>query len=113
MYRISAALKKGDAKMDEQFVTTAWELAGYHIIRSLGIVQGITVRLFGDETTYYTLMCEQARQDAYNLMIRHAQKLNANAIIGMHYDSTEIAPGITEIVCYGTAVEICPYDCFG
>lgn len=98
--------------MNKQFVTTALSFEGYHIIQSLGIVQGLHVRLFGDNAAYYTEMCETARQDAYNLMTQHAKKIKANAIIGMRYDSTDIAPGITEIFCYGTAVQIQPSDLF-
>lgn len=98
--------------MDKQFVTTALDLAGYHIVQTLGIVQGVTVRLFGDDITYYTELCEKARQDAYSMMTLQAKKMKANAIIGVHYDSTEIAPGITEVLCYGTAVQVHLSDCF-
>ena len=104
--------------MKANMITTAIELPGYKITRSLGVVRGITVRsrsivgnfigglhsLFGGNITVYTTLCEQARAETYELMCKHAQKLGANAIIGMRYDATELMPGLTEVLCYGTAV---------
>jgi len=98
--------------------TTAFELPGYRIKQSFGVVRGIMVRsrsvignigasvqsLFGGNITLYTNLCEQAREDTFNLMLTHAGQLGANAVIGVRYDATEIAPGITEVLCYGTAV---------
>jgi uncharacterized protein YbjQ (UPF0145 family) len=98
--------------------TTAFELSGYRTVKSFGVVRGIIVRsrsiignfgaslqaLFGGNITLYTELCERARDDAFNLMIQHAGRMGANAIIGVRYDATEIAPGITEVLCYGTAV---------
>lgn len=98
--------------------TTAFDLAGYRIAKSFGVVRGIVVRsrsivgnigaglqsLFGGNITLYTSMCERAREDAYNQMIAHAGTLGANAVIGVRYDATEVATGITEVLCYGTAV---------
>jgi uncharacterized protein YbjQ (UPF0145 family) len=98
--------------------TTAFELPGYRITQSFGVVRGIMVRsrsvigniganlqsLFGGNITLYTNLCEQAREDTFNLMLTHAGQLGANAVIGVRYDATEIAPGITEVLCYGTAV---------
>ncbi len=103
-----------------QFITTANDLAGYRIVENLGIARGIIVRsrsivgnflagfqqLFGGNITIYTALCEQARQEAYELMIAHAAKLGANAIIAMRYDATEVTAGVTEVLCYGTAVRI-------
>lgn len=100
--------------------TTAFDLAGYRILRTLGIVRGIIVRsrsivgnigaglqsLFGGNITLYTSMCERARSDAFNAMILHAGELGANAVIGIRYDATEVASGITEVLCYGTAVYV-------
>ena len=102
------------------FITTGNEIAGYHIIENLGIVRGIIVRsrsivgnffagfqtLFGGNITIYTELCEQARQDAFDLMQVHASEIGANGIIGMRYDATEVSPGVTEVLCYGTAVKI-------
>jgi uncharacterized protein YbjQ (UPF0145 family) len=101
-------------------VTTAFELPGHRVVRNLGVVRGIVVRsrsivgsvgaalqtLFGGNITLYTQLCERARQDAYELMLRHARELGANAIIGVRYDATEIGPGITEVLSYGTAVMV-------
>ena len=104
--------------MQHAMVTTALELPCFRISRSFGVVRGITVRsrsvvgnffggiqsLFGGNITIYTDLCEQARAETYQLMCRHAQGLGANAIIGMRYDATELMPGLTEVLCYGTAV---------
>jgi len=98
--------------------TTAFELPGYRIVNSFGVVRGIIVRsrsvignfgasiqsIFGGNISIYTSLCEQAREDTFNLMLTHAGGLGANAVIGVRYDATEIAPGITEVLCYGTAV---------
>ena len=99
-------------------VTTALELPGYEIIGNVGVVRGIVVRsrsivgsffaglqtIFGGNITVYTNMCEQARKDAFKLMTVQAEKNRANAIIAVHYDATEIMNGVTEVICYGTAV---------
>jgi uncharacterized protein YbjQ (UPF0145 family) len=98
--------------------TTAFELPGYRTTKSFGVVRGIIVRsrsiignfgasiqaIFGGNISLYTELCERAREDAYNLMLQHAGQMGANAIIGVRYDATEISPGITEVLCYGTAV---------
>ncbi|WP_290890917.1 YbjQ family protein [Arenimonas sp.] len=103
-------------------VTTAFELPGQRVVRSLGVVRGITVRsrsvvgnflggiqsLFGGNITIYTELCEQARQETYRDMVQEARRLGANAIIGMRYDATEIMTGLTEVLCYGTAVVVEP-----
>src|SRR5580698_3650860 len=98
--------------------TTTFELPGYRITKSFGVVRGIIVRsrsvvgnigasiqsLFGGNITLYTNLCERAREDTFNLMLAHAGQLGANAVVGVRYDATEIAAGITEVLCYGTAV---------
>jgi uncharacterized protein YbjQ (UPF0145 family) len=100
--------------------TTAFELPGYRTVKSFGVVRGIIVRsrsivgnigaglqsLFGGNISLYTTLCEQAREEAFNQMITHAGQLGANAVIGVRYDATEISPGITEVLCYGTAVQV-------
>lgn len=100
--------------------TTAFELAGYQVVKTHGVVRGIIVRsrsvignigahlqtLFGGNITIYTELCEQARRDAFDLMLTHAGQLGANAVIGVRYDATEIANGVTEVLCYGTAVSV-------
>jgi uncharacterized protein YbjQ (UPF0145 family) len=101
-------------------VTTAFELPGQRVVRNLGIVRGIVVRsrsivgslgaslqtLFGGNITLYTQLCERARDEASELMLRHAREMGANAVIGVRYDATEIGPGVTEVLAYGTAVNI-------
>ena len=98
--------------------TTTFDLPGYRVTKSFGVVRGIIVRsrsvignigasiqaIFGGNISLYTNLCERAREDAFNLMLTHAGELGANAVIGVRYDATEIAPGITEVLCYGTAV---------
>ncbi|MEY2465805.1 MAG: hypothetical protein QOD03_326 [Verrucomicrobiota bacterium] len=98
--------------------TTAFELPGYRVVRSFGVVRGIMVRsrsiignfgasiqaVFGGNISLYTNLCERAREDTFNQMLEHAGQLGANAVIGVRYDATEIAQGITEVLCYGTAV---------
>jgi len=102
--------------------TTAFTLTGQRITRELGTVRGIVVRsrsiigtvgaglqtLFGGDITLYTELCERARQDAYERMCAHASALGANAIIGLRYDATEVMGGVTEVLCYGTAVVVEP-----
>lgn len=106
--------------MQNSMVTTALELPGYQITKNIGIVRGITVRsrsivgnflgglqtLFGGNITVYTNLCETARTEAYVLMCRHAAAHGANAIVGMRYDATELMAGLTEVLCYGTAVVV-------
>jgi uncharacterized protein YbjQ (UPF0145 family) len=101
-------------------VTTAFELPGYRITRNVGVVRGIIVRsrsivgtlgaslqtLVGGNISLYTELCEKAREDAYRLMVEHAFEAGANAVIGMRYDANEIAPGVTEVLAYGTAVTV-------
>jgi uncharacterized protein YbjQ (UPF0145 family) len=104
--------------MKPAFVTTALEIPGYKIVKNIGVVRGIVVRsrsiigsflgglqtIFGGNITVYTNMCERARIDAYNLMCTQAERNGANAIIMMHYDATEIMRGVSEVLCFGTAV---------
>jgi uncharacterized protein YbjQ (UPF0145 family) len=106
--------------MDDAMITTALTLPGYTVVKNYGVVRGIIVRsrsivgnfiggiqtLFGGNITIYTDLCEQARSDTYILMRQHAQQLGANAIIAMRYDATELMSGLTEVLCYGTAVYV-------
>lgn len=108
--------------MNRAYVTTTLGFQGYHVTRYLGIVRGITVRsrsvignigaciqsLFGGNITLYTELCEHARQEAFDLMIQHAEEMGANAVIGMRYDANEVMEGITEVLAYGTAVVVEP-----
>ena len=100
--------------------STTFDIPGYRVTRSLGVVRGIIVRsrsvigdfgasiqkIFGGNISLYTSLCEQARDEAFRLMLSHAGQLGANAVIGVRYDATEIGPGITEVLCYGTAVVV-------
>ena len=104
------------------WVTTANHFDGYRVTRYLGVVRGITVRsrsvfgsmgasiqqVFGGNISLYTEMCEDARKEAFELMIKHAQEIGANAIIGMRYDANEIGEGVAEVLAYGTAVIVGP-----
>jgi len=100
--------------------TTTFDLPGYRVVKSFGVVRGIVVRsrsvignmgasiqaIFGGNISLYTDLCERARGEAFNLMLTHAGQLGANAVIGVRYDATEIAAGISEVLCYGTAVYV-------
>jgi uncharacterized protein YbjQ (UPF0145 family) len=106
--------------IDKALVTTAFELPGYSLKKNFGIVRGIVVRsrsivgtigaslqtLVGGNISLYTELCEKARADAYILMLEHAHDAGANALIGVRYDANEVAPGVTEVLAYGTAVEV-------
>lgn len=113
-------LNAGAMSQTHPLTTTTFELPGYRISQSHGVVRGIVVRsrsvignlgasiqsFFGGNITLYTELCEQARGDAFNQMLAHAGKLGANAVVGVRYDATEIGNGITEVLCYGTAVSV-------
>ena len=100
--------------------TTTFELPGYRVVKSFGVVRGIVVRsrsvignfgasiqaFFGGNISLYTSLCDRTRADAFNQMLTHAGQLGANAVVGVRYDATEIATGITEVICYGTAVSV-------
>jgi uncharacterized protein YbjQ (UPF0145 family) len=102
--------------------TTQFELNGYQVVRSLGIVRGIIVRsrsifgtigaglqtLVGGNITLLTNLCEKAREDSFDLMLQHAAQLGANAVVGVRYDATEIMQGVSEVLAYGTAVIVQP-----
>jgi uncharacterized protein YbjQ (UPF0145 family) len=102
------------------FVTTSNALEGYKVSKQLGLVRGITVRsrsivgnfaggimaIFGGKSSIYTELCEKAREEAYELMMEHAQKMGANAVINMRYDANEVMQGMTEVLAYGTAVVV-------
>jgi uncharacterized protein YbjQ (UPF0145 family) len=103
-------------------VTTAFELPNYHVIQNLGVVRGIVVRsrnifatlgatlqtVVGGNITVWTKLCEQTREDAFEIMIQHATEIGANAVIGARYDTTELSAGVTEVLAYGTAVIVEP-----
>ena len=108
--------------MKSNLLTTAFELPGYEIVTNVGVVRGIVVRsrsivgswfaglqtIVGGNITVYATMCERARKDAYAKMCEQAEQNGANAIIGVRYDATEVMRGVTEVLCYGTAVVVKP-----
>ena len=103
-------------------VTTQFELDGYHVVRTLGVVRGIVVRsrsifgtigaslqtILGGNITLLTQLCEKTRAEAFDLMLKHAAELGGNAVVGARYDATEIMQGVTEVLAYGTAVLVEP-----
>lgn len=107
-------------RVDMSMVTTAFELPGYRISRNCGIVRGIIVRsrsvigtlgaglqtIIGGNITIFSSLCEKTREDAFELMLQHAAEHGANAVIGMRYDATEVMQGVTEVLAYGTAVQV-------
>ena len=108
--------------MNAAMTTTGFELSGHRIVKTLGVVRGIIVRsrsivgtigaglqtLGGGNITILTNLCEKTRQDALEQMMEHARGLGANAVIGLRYDATEVMQGVTEVLCYGTAVVVEP-----
>jgi uncharacterized protein YbjQ (UPF0145 family) len=101
-------------------ITTAFELPGYRVVKTLGLVRGVTVRsrsilgtlgasletLVGGNITLFEEMCEKTREEALKLMTQHAAEHGANAVIGVRYDATEVMQGVTEVLAYGTAVQV-------
>ena len=108
--------------MNPSMTTTTFTIEGYRVTRSLGVVRGITVRsrsiigtiggslqtIFGGNISLFTELCEKTREEAFEMMLRHAQAMGANAVIGVRYDATELLQGVTEVLCYGTAVTVQP-----
>lgn len=106
--------------MEHTLTTTAFTLDGYRITRNLGVVRGIMVRsrsifgtiggslqtLVGGNISLFTSLCEKTRAEAFELMLQHAQELGANGVVGIRYDATEVMNGVTEVLCYGTAVVV-------
>lgn len=107
-------------RLSPQWVTTAFGFEGLRVTRHLGVVRGITVRsrsivgnigamfqtIAGGNISIYTELCETARQEAFAIMMQHAEAMGANAVIGMRYDANEVAQGVTEVLAYGTAVVV-------
>ena len=106
--------------MEHALTTTGFELDGHRITRNLGVVRGITVRsrsifgtiggslqtIVGGNISLFTSLCERTRAEAFNLMLDHARQLGGNAVIGVRYDATDVMNGVTEVLCYGTAVVV-------
>ncbi len=108
--------------LNAHMVTTANDLAGYQITKNLGLVRGIVVRsrsifgtlgaslqtILGGNITLFTELCEKTREDAFELMMQHAAERGANAVVAMRYDANEVMQGVTEVLAYGTAVQVAP-----
>ncbi len=104
--------------MDHSLITTAFSIDGYRIKQNLGVVRGIVVRsrsifgtigagfqtLVGGNITLFTELCEKTRKDSFELMVKHAEEIGANGLIGIRYDANEVMSGVTEVLAYGTAV---------
>lgn len=98
--------------------TTTFTIEGFKIVKQLGVVRGITARsrsifgtigasiqtLFGGNISLFTELCEKSREEAFDMIVEHSQQIGANAVIGVRYDTTELMSGVTEVLCYGTAV---------
>jgi uncharacterized protein YbjQ (UPF0145 family) len=108
--------------MEKSMTTTTFELNGYQVVKHLGVIRGIVVRsrsifgtiggvlhtIIGGNITLFTELCERTREEAFEMMITHAEEVGANAVIGVRYDATEVMGGVTEVLCYGTAVAVSP-----
>jgi uncharacterized protein YbjQ (UPF0145 family) len=110
--------------MHTDMTTTTFTLENHRVVHTLGVVRGIVVRsrsvfgqigaslqtIVGGNITLYTDLCEKAREEAYEIMMAHAERRGGNAVVGVRYDATEISPGVTEVLCYGTAVVVEPLE---
>src|SRR5450631_2372751 len=119
---MSGNYEPGGPQIDHAMVSTTFQLDGYEVVRSLGVVRGIIVRsrsvfgtigaslqtLVGGDITLLTNLCEKTRQEAFDLMLQHAAAMGGNAVVGARYDATEVMQGVTEVLAYGTAVFVEP-----
>ncbi len=117
---IYLSLLKSKKMLQNNMITTSFHLEGFRILQHMGVVRGITVRsrsifgnigagfqsLVGGKITIYVELCERAREEAFQAMIQHANERGANAIINIRYDANEVMAGVTEVLCYGTAVQV-------
>lgn len=122
MQRVPYQVSTPRYSVSHQMVTTAFELPNFRVVQNLGVVRGIVVRsrnifatigaglqtIVGGNITVWTTLCEQTRNDAFEIMIQHATEVGANAVIGARYDTTELSQGVTEVLAYGTAVIVEP-----
>jgi len=103
-----------------EMTSSTFEIPGYRVVRGMGIVKGIVVRsrsvfgtigaslqtMVGGDITLFTNLCEKTREDAFQRMLAHAGEIGADAVVGVRYDATEVMQGVTEVLCYGTAVKL-------
>jgi uncharacterized protein YbjQ (UPF0145 family) len=103
-----------------EMTTTTFEIPGFRVTRTLGLVRGIVVRsrsvcgtigaslqtLVGGDITLFTNLCEKTREDAFERMLQHAAEIGADAVLGIRYDATDVMQGVTEVLCYGTAAKV-------
>jgi uncharacterized protein YbjQ (UPF0145 family) len=108
--------------MATMMTSTTFEIDGYRTVRNLGVVRGITVRsrsifgtlggslqtLVGGNISLFTELCEKSRAEAFEMMLQHARQIGGNAVVGVRYDANEVMKGVTEVLCYGTAVVVAP-----
>ena len=113
-----------DSLMKHPMTSTTFNLDGYRVVKHIGVVRGITVRsrsifgtigaslqtLVGGNITLFTELCEKSRSEAFEMMVDHSEQIGANAVIGIRYDTTELMDGVTEVLCYGTAVVVEPTE---
>ncbi|MGH9711709.1 MAG: YbjQ family protein [Candidatus Acidiferrales bacterium] len=109
-----------NVSLNPGMITTAFDLPGYRVVKMMGLVRGVTVRsrsllgtigasletIIGGNITLFEEMCEKTREEALDLMMQHAAEHGANAVIGVRYDATEVMQGVTEVLAYGTAVQV-------
>ena len=109
-----------NVSLNPGMITTAFDLPGYRVVKTMGLVRGVTVRsrsilgtigasletIIGGNITLFEEMCEKTREEALDLMMQHAAEHDANAVIGVRYDATEVMQGVTEVLAYGTAVQV-------
>jgi uncharacterized protein YbjQ (UPF0145 family) len=108
--------------ISRELTSTTFDIPGRELVRNLGIVRGIVVRsrsifgsigaslqtMVGGDITMFTSLCEKTREDAFERLLAHAGELGADAVVGIRYDATEVMQGVTEVLCYGTAVTLVP-----
>jgi uncharacterized protein YbjQ (UPF0145 family) len=113
---------QSENRITHEMTSTAFGLSGYQVVKDLGVVMGITVRsrsifgfigaslqtLRGGNIRLFTELCSKTRSEAFELMLEHAEQHGANAVIGVRYDANEVMQGVTEVLCYGTAVVVEP-----
>jgi uncharacterized protein YbjQ (UPF0145 family) len=119
---VSYPVQHGRTKIQHNMTSTTFQLNGYRVVENLGVVLGVTVRsrsvvgligaslqtIVGGRIEAFIKLCERTRQDAFELMMEHAEQTGGNAVVGIRYDATELMKGVSEVLCYGTAVVVEP-----